>query len=196
MGWLFGHSTKKELVEHLLKQHGEHVELIDHSLTGNKLWLLFNHKVEPFGRFIVLCLLQGMRSTGYDPCRWGYKDIDETMGPYETGCPERLLAQSTSQEPNAVAWRAKCREARAKKTSRAKWLKTLKPGDKVRWGGKEIITLDSSPFDPKNIWSRRGQVIGTNENGHTYSYRTSSIHPLEPACVSPNRSTPSPLSSM
>lgn len=179
MGWLFGHSTKKELVDHLLSQGGPNIELVDHSLVGNNLWLLYKLKDKPDERVIVLCLLGAARGHP-DYCRWGYKDIDESMGPYETGCPERLLAQSTDMSENAVAWRAKCRATHQSGSAHKKWIKTLKPGDKVRWG-KETITLDSSPFDPKSIWNRRGRVIGINETGAVFRYRTSSIQPLEPA---------------
>lgn len=180
MGWLFGHSTKKELVEHLLKQHGEHCELIDHSLTGNKLWLLFNHKVEPFGRFIVLCLLQGAKSRGYDPCRWGYKDMDESSGPYYYDCPERLLAQSTDTSENAVAWRKHCREARVAKAKHKKWIKSLRPGNVIIAGDKPV-TVRGTWADPSKVWIQAGCVVCDSETG-LFRFRQNQLRPMkEPA---------------
>jgi hypothetical protein len=42
---------------------------------------------------------------------FGYKDMDETVGPNEAGCPEAILDLLTPTEyPYAKAWRARCRE--------------------------------------------------------------------------------------
>lgn len=42
---------------------------------------------------------------------FGYKDMDETVGPIESDCPERILDLLTPTEyPYAQAWRARCRE--------------------------------------------------------------------------------------
>lgn len=183
MGWLFGHSTKKELVNHLLTQGGDHIKLLDHSLTGNKLWLLYEStRPELNGlRFIILCLLQGTRGgRGYDPCRWGYKDIDESMGPYETGCPERLLAQSTCDAENAVAWRKHCREARVAKSKHKKWIKSLKPGNVIMAGDKPV-TVRGTWADPSKVWIQAGCVVCDSETG-LFRFRQKQLRPMkEPA---------------
>jgi hypothetical protein len=42
---------------------------------------------------------------------FGYKDMDETVGPNESGCPEAILDLLTpTKYPYAKAWRARCRE--------------------------------------------------------------------------------------
>lgn len=42
---------------------------------------------------------------------FGYKDMDETVGPNESDCPEAILDLLTPTEyPCAQAWRARCRE--------------------------------------------------------------------------------------
>jgi hypothetical protein len=42
---------------------------------------------------------------------FGYKDMDETVGPNESGCPEAILDLLTPTEyPYAQAWRTRCRE--------------------------------------------------------------------------------------
>lgn len=52
---------------------------------------------------------------GYD---MGYKDMDESMGPYESECPEKILNLLTPTEhEHALAWRQRCRENIARKNS-------------------------------------------------------------------------------
>ncbi|MGE0038694.1 MAG: hypothetical protein AB7S93_24040 [Xanthobacteraceae bacterium] len=42
---------------------------------------------------------------------FGYKDMDETLGPNESNCPEAILDQFTpTGYPYAQAWRVRCRE--------------------------------------------------------------------------------------
>ena len=44
---------------------------------------------------------------------FGYKDMDETVGPNEADCPEAILDLLTPTEyPYATAWRARCRPRR------------------------------------------------------------------------------------
>lgn len=44
-----------------------------------------------------------------DGCNIAYKDMDETVGPYQHNCPERLLKSLTPTDSNwANEWRAKC----------------------------------------------------------------------------------------
>lgn len=52
---------------------------------------------------------------------FGYKDMDETVGPYEAECPVAILDLLTPTEnANALAWRAKCRAHAAAKSTRPK----------------------------------------------------------------------------
>ncbi|NLA66715.1 MAG: hypothetical protein GX856_00430, partial [Gammaproteobacteria bacterium] len=133
MGWLIGWATKDDLVEHLLRQDNSNVEVVDHSLRGNNLWMLCRRK-DDGKRFIVLCKIQYCRDGGPPGRDWGYKDIDESMGPCELDCPERLLAQSDDDSRYGVPWRAACREARKEAAARRKFISSLKPGDRFRYG--------------------------------------------------------------
>ncbi len=48
----------------------------------------------------------------------GYKDMDESMGPFESECPERILNLLTPTEHEyALKWRRRCRENIARKRS-------------------------------------------------------------------------------
>src|SRR5690554_6189066 len=137
MGWLFGWSTKKEMVEHLVRQDGSNVDVIDHSLRGNNLWMLCRMKnateSHPEGfKFITLCKLQYAKGCGGwnigDGAAndWGYKDIDESMGPCELDCPEKFLAQSDDTSEHGVPWRESCRQWRRERSERLKFIANLK----------------------------------------------------------------------
>jgi hypothetical protein len=113
MGWLFGHATRKSLVNHLLNTNG--LKTIKSCSVGTHLWAVQEGKTQN-GETIVLAILyliQGPpfgRDTG-DPYAWGYKDVDETMGPTRCDFPAswlELLSPTTSQW--ALEWRARARE--------------------------------------------------------------------------------------
>jgi hypothetical protein len=60
---------------------------------------------------------------------YGWKDMDETQGPFETNCPARILDLLTpTDDKYAVEWRAKCRANLAK----AEAAKAVKPGTVIR----------------------------------------------------------------
>lgn len=47
----------------------------------------------------------------HDGTVWGYKDMDETMGPCEDKCPASILALLTpTDDKDSIEWRARCRE--------------------------------------------------------------------------------------
>lgn len=83
MGWLYNTypQSKQDFVKELLQRNfnPNYVRLLKHSLRGNQLWTLIQPvKGDPV---IVLFLL------GRDDGCWGYKDMDESMGPYYYDCP-------------------------------------------------------------------------------------------------------------
>lgn len=53
--------------------------------------------------------------TKFDNTAWGYKDMDETMGPNEDKCPASVLAMlSPTDDADALEWRERCRKNIAK----------------------------------------------------------------------------------
>ena len=133
MGWLFCKPTRDDLVQHLLGAHAGHLERVDHALVGNALWVLYRDKASS-KTFILLFMLKGARGSAHDPWRWGYKDVDESMGPCDTSCPERLLAASCDDSEVAVAWRERCRAQHADRRQREQFVRNLKPGDLFAYG--------------------------------------------------------------
>lgn len=118
MGWLFTHgATKKDIIkERTVAYEDGNVRLttLAHCIRGNCLWIVkevLNKKVGSAERFIELDLLE--KSKGDDWNGWGYKDMDESMGPYYYSCPVAYLDMVpvvTNQ-----AWRDQVREHAAKK---------------------------------------------------------------------------------
>lgn len=111
MGWLFSERwlKRKDLIEHLVENKGG-AKVIKHCCVGNNLWLVMETERRPGVtiRFVVLCMMQGPHNsgkgyTGSDKDWWGYKDVDEGMGPYQMSCPESYLTMCTAPE-NAYAY--------------------------------------------------------------------------------------------
>ena len=59
---------------------------------------------------LVILVKRGRGADGYN---FGYKDMDETMGPCESQCPARILDQLSPYKEDATGyckdWRARCR---------------------------------------------------------------------------------------
>lgn len=153
MGWLFSREwpTKQALIDHLVAPQGcTHTlpgfaggvggwtkgsfKTVEHSISGNHLWAVVDIEYpdhpEFNARFIALYLLSSGDADG-----WGYKDLEETMGPCEADCPLRFLdlvpEPDPEKHPYAKGWRDKVRAFHAGKRERASVTKTIKPGQ--RW---------------------------------------------------------------
>lgn len=82
---------------------------LDYAVKGNELWILFevieNHdsKLADKRQVTVLLYLLEPGSDG-----WGYKPMDESMGPYFYKCPKTWERQLTEPPtPAAAEWRRK-----------------------------------------------------------------------------------------
>lgn len=86
--------------------------------------------------FGLVCLTSRRRG------EFGYKDMDETVGPYCFDAPVSMLDMLDRLAPNppghALDWRARCRHHHATRKARPEW----KPGDRVELGTGWIYTLD------------------------------------------------------
>lgn len=138
MGWLFCKPSRADLIEHLkfkltrpgFFDHGS-VLASEISVTGNTLYALLRLSAEYTAanptsptKVILVYALKGAPERPGDPHAWGYKDMDESMGPNVTTCPKKLLALSDCQDSYAPAWRQLCHDWHAKKQETAK----MKPG--------------------------------------------------------------------
>lgn len=69
--------------------------------SGNRLWCVHESKVDgEIVRYVGLYLCRRDRG------RWGYKAMDETMGPFYYDCPPGFLSGLTEPRGCAAEWRA------------------------------------------------------------------------------------------
>lgn len=147
MGWLFTNGqTKEQLIQRCLYGGASPSDFrrLDHSVVGNNLWVVFERKPEaPTSRtigyangesreypiperFLALYLLDGSGEG------WGYKDMDESMGPCETNCPQRLIDMVPDPGSYATAWRARVKAQREASAGKRRSIKALQLGQKVQ----------------------------------------------------------------
>jgi len=77
---------------------------LDYKVTGNNLWILFAMTASGKRRVLVLLylLVNGGKSG------WGYKPMDEDMGPYEYNVPKSWFPKLTAPESEySREWRRK-----------------------------------------------------------------------------------------
>lgn len=126
MGWLYmtnlkGHKTPKAYLDNQFTFAGEHAELrvLRSALVQMKRYYAAVEKTDGDGKrevFAVICLVNyNLRAKeGYI---FGYKDMDEFMGPCEADCPAAILDLLTETDRDyANQWRDRCRKRLQKKT--------------------------------------------------------------------------------
>lgn len=157
MGWLFGWDSRKSLVRHLVEGNG--IKTLKSCSVGNNLWTVQEYTTNEGEqvRFACLYLIKGPPYGREDGHGWGYKDVDESMGPYEISFPYTwldLLTPTDSQYANEWRARVKARgEKLQKATVGSKWF--------FRNGGYTVVKRCSP-----TCW------IVKDDNG--YQYRMSS----------------------
>ena len=125
MGWLYmnrhhmgGHATPKAYLDDQFTYsrtladgtvHG--MRVLDSACVGNRVWYGAAQKTRnevPGDVFAVVCLVR-WNPRDKESLHFGYKDMDETMGPCEDGCPERILRLLTpTTYEGALDWRRRC----------------------------------------------------------------------------------------
>lgn len=128
MGWFFTQGqTKAELITHLtegdttLRTHRK-------CLRGNTLWAIQENVGHPeLGRFIVAYLLR--KQPGYG---WGYKPVEESMGPAELSCPVSYLDEVPVPDSQfAPEWRNRVRQRHAEKNRQRRMAQQAQVGNQV-----------------------------------------------------------------
>jgi len=104
MGWTFTRKEKGMSIKEFFQAEYSSFEVLDSVSSLHVAYLLCKRREDVF---VVVCLLSHRSKDYYN---FGYKDMDETMGPYYFECPDRFLDQLTPTESeNALNWRANCR---------------------------------------------------------------------------------------
>lgn len=134
MGWLYSQRwpARSYLIDHLVSQ----TPTLKHCCVGNNLWCV--HEVKGI-TFVCLYMMQFHgRSFKY----WGYKDVDETAGPYHVNCPLSYLKGLSEPVGFAIEWRERVREYHARRNRK------LEVGTRLGTGGeyKIIENLGTSGY--------------------------------------------------
>lgn len=152
MGWLFCYEWKsaKDVRESLNRQRSLPRIAQAATMAGKHLWTVYEM---PGGtRFIALDLIE--KQDG----EWGYKDMDESMGPFYFDCPLKLL-NLAGEPPNETAarWRDDVRKKAAAKR------RTFREGDRFTMNGKQY-TVVAEPS-----WGKRTYIIQRTD-GAVFSF--------------------------
>ena len=123
MGWIFSErwSTREELRDHLTKDNG--LKTLKSCWVGNNLWAV-QEGVRQDGTVVQFIALYLCARHGHGYSGWGYKGIDESMGPHYVSCPVSYIEmveaheQAGGYEPagHAKEWRASVRADHARRT--------------------------------------------------------------------------------
>jgi len=139
MGWLFypSYGSPKGVVEHMEKQCRDvGWKVLKHAFTcyGRRAWIA----LEKDGKSFILLLMID-KHDGW----WGYKDIEESAGPYQHDCPLSLLDMTTGDDHEyAVKWREGVRLYHETRRKRQEASKAVKVGDKVTVYGKAYQIIE------------------------------------------------------
>lgn len=149
MGWVFTHHclTKGALVEYLQRpdRFGRN-QLIDARVVGNHHWYLLSL---PSGERIIGLDLMAAGTRG-EP-GWGYKDLDESVGPTAVDCPLSLLKRATpAMFETARLWRAQVVKHHADRARRARLANSLKAGVELTYGAHRFRL--ESKLGPRQGW--------------------------------------------
>ena len=138
MGWLISYSdTKSETIARRTKtevnaEGTRRWRYPKSCVRGNCLWKILvieDLKDGVWVEHIRIIALDLLRSGGPD-MGWGYKDIDETMGPCETSCPISYLDMVPCPDnEHARDWREAVRAKAAGKQAVTEVIRAMKKGD-------------------------------------------------------------------
>lgn len=158
MGWLFRcdpRYKRDDLIKDLRRpdRWSAGTTLLQACTKGNHHWYLAKTGDTIW---IGLDLMQGGgRNQG-----WGYKDMDETVGPYQTDCPISYINKASPTEHEyANAWRKKVCEHHATRKARPAYASSM------RVELNNVVYTLIEPYAPRRGW------IVKDSHGNTYRMR-------------------------
>jgi len=136
MGWTYSHKRRGQPIKEFFQESGMFKGINGHEFKLLKMRVVNlrecyfavwhkgpEGKAEVFGGVILL----QYASKSYH--NFGYKEIEESMGPYQCNCPEDILdLLSETESEYALKWREQCRENAKKNKHKRK----LKDGTLIR----------------------------------------------------------------
>jgi len=108
MGWTFLHRDKGAVSDReFFEREFRPYPILDMSKTGFTLYFMMEDP-KTKDRFAFVVMTRWRRNDWYN---FGFKEIEETCGPIDHDCPDRILDRLTPTDSKwANEWREKCRE--------------------------------------------------------------------------------------
>ena len=163
MGTFYGFTTKKQIVEELKRDR----KIVKGKYVGNKYWFVAettDPETEKPMRYIGLLLFSRSEK------EWGYKPMEEMMGPYHYDCPVKFLEIAGEECPSKYVWSRKWRDELVAHQERAK--RVLHVGDVIKVYDKEAVVI-STPE------GRDGYIIESRKTGKWYGLRKNQVADCE-----------------
>jgi hypothetical protein len=173
MGWLYmkslkGHAGPRQYLDaqFTFERPDKKLTVLRSALVGSRVYYGAVEQIHIATSerevWAVICLVQ-YNPRAADGYIFGYKDMDESMGPYECDCPESILDLLTPTDRQyARQWRARCRENAAVRRARAK-----KPSPRV---GQVIVFDEPLAFSDGKSFDRL-EVIANPRSHRTMLFR-------------------------
>ena len=148
MGWTFSNQSKASLIRELSKPNRfDNWIIVKSTVIGNRHWFLSRHFEN--GEYLI-----GLDLLSKHGREYGYKTIDETMGPYYYDCPAGYLDYPTN-DAKALEWRVICKTVQADKKKKKK---AFKPGLQLTLNTGWVYTL----ICPAG--TRKGWIVDRSDN--------------------------------
>lgn len=135
MGWTFTYKPASQSAADYLRkrlldcdnEHGSWKTLAT-AQVGSTVYAAVE-RIEKSGERYVFAAVILTQTDSRSDHNFGWKDLDESMMPYQCDCPERILKLLTpTSNESAIQWRLSCREKRRQDAERKKFLSGIKPG--------------------------------------------------------------------
>jgi len=142
MGWLFQNDKLRHEtpVDYITREFTHDngttaATVIAAAAVGGTIYAAIRNHDKTTGRSYVFCAVILFKNNQRDG--FGYKDVDESMGPCEVACPDRIMRLLSPIEdlPHpgyAAEWRKSVAAAKAKKADTQSKIGKLAVGDKVK----------------------------------------------------------------
>lgn len=141
MGWLFQDNPVSDVRREMkdvfrTSSPGYSYEILDDAIAsvfdGEQVYFAAVRHTSPDKApfvFAAVILFRNNRKDGF-----GYKDMDETMGPFQVNCPLRILKLlSPTDHEYANKWREGVRAYHAERRTQEGKKRSLKVGDRIRF---------------------------------------------------------------
>ncbi len=142
MGWTF-QAKPRDVKADLDGQFTGKLRVLDSAIVAAREYYAAVEVVDGDKRevFAAVFMLQ-FAPKAHDGMTFGYKDMDETMGPRIARCPERILDLLTPTDSEyAKVWRQRCRDYHAARKACPK----LQPGMRLRVTNDSVPTIGGVP---------------------------------------------------